>query len=467
VPAGANVALDGHPAAIQRPEPTLTVEDLEREIVQLSPKYLPPTHLRAMTSRVVRFREEPFDLCFSVPPRHSKTETLIHLVACILKRWPELMIGYATYNSDLAKTKSRKAQQLAIANGVELATKSLENWTTTAGGGLLAYGIDGSWTGKGVHFLIVDDPFKNRVEAESSARRERIWEAFTDALYTRIEPRGSCIVLHTRWHEDDLIGRLVGELDWASINMPAITEDPATGLERALWPERWPVEELDKKRRTLNAYNWVALYQGHPRPRGDRMFQDAYTYPVGSPASLGARIAIGLDFAYTERSQADYSVAVVLCRVGDRYFVLDVIRKQVKPPQFLAVLVELAKRYPTARFRLYGSGPELASVAFFRAAMRNRFIEAMPAIGDKFVRAMPVAAAWNAGAILVPGPNEERGLDEPPWLGDYLSELNSFTGVSDRHDDQVDATAAAYDALAQMPGLSGGSSAPKASGRRM
>lgn len=366
-----------------------------------------------------------------MPPRHGKTETLLHAIAWWLVQDPTLTIGYVSYGSEQATSKSRKARSLAQSAGLQLApdAQRLEEWRTLSGGGVLATGIGGGLTGQGVDVLLVDDPVKNRVEAESSTQRERVWEWFTDVGYTRLEPNGSIVVVQTRWHPDDLSGRLIDGGGWERLNLPAID-----GEGRALWPERWPAETLLKTRTQVGEYTWASLYQGEPRARGGSVFGDVTTYDV-LPSDL--RYAIGLDLAYTARTQADYSVAVVLGFSQGRYYVLDVQRLQVQASVFAVRLKALRRLYPTARFHWYTSTTEQGLAQLLGG--QGVPVQAQLARGDKFVRAQGVSAAWNAGRVLVP--------KNAPWLDAFLAELASFTGLEDDHDDQVDALASAYDSL--------------------
>jgi hypothetical protein len=175
-----------------------------------------------------------------------------------------------TYSADLSRSKSRKARTLAKTAGVQIAgdAKSLSEWRTTSGGGLLATGVGGPLTGQGVTgLLVVDDPVKNRVEAESEATRESVWEWFNDVAYTRLEPGASCLVVMTRWHPQDLAGKLIEEKGWEYIKLPAIDGDG-----KALWPEQFPVERLEAIREQLGEYSFSSLYQGEPRSRGGQVF---------------------------------------------------------------------------------------------------------------------------------------------------------------------------------------------------
>jgi hypothetical protein len=156
-------------------------------------------------------RGESVRVLVSVPPRHAKTETLLHGFAWLLARHPQWAIGYGSYAAEIAYSKSRQARDYARAAGVELRDDSsaVHEWRTRDGGGMLATGRGGPLTGHGVQLLAIDDPFKNRQEADSPTLRAQCWGWYTSTARTRLEPGGSIIITHTRWHPDDLIGRLL------------------------------------------------------------------------------------------------------------------------------------------------------------------------------------------------------------------------------------------------------------------
>jgi hypothetical protein len=206
----------------------------------------------------------------SVPPRHSKTETVLHAIAYQLARDPKTRIGYCTYSASLARAKSRLAQGYALNSGVTLSSRAASRWETTAGGFVLAVGIGGSLTGEGLDLLIVDDPFKNREQAESPLIRAKVYDWLSSTANTRLEPNGAAFVLHTRWHTDDLIGRLIKEeKGYDVLNLPAISQEG-----KALWPSRWSVEELLRKQsQDITDYDWQSLYLGNPRPKEGLVFK--------------------------------------------------------------------------------------------------------------------------------------------------------------------------------------------------
>ncbi|HMR05364.1 MAG TPA: phage terminase large subunit [Polyangiaceae bacterium] len=404
-------------------------------IPSLTPRFASPLHLAPLLDVYQRVAiGEEVRVVVSLPPRHGKTETLLHGIAWLLAQRPELQIIYASYAARIAEKKSRRARELAKKAGVPLASdsKSRQDWRTGVDdGGVWATSIDGSVTGEGAHLLVCDDLIKGRAEAESAATRERAhgW-LLSDAL-TRLEPGASVIVNMTRWHPEDPAGHAIA-LGWEHVNLTAITPEGAS-----LWPERWPLERMLKIRETLggeDGYEWQSLYQGNPRGRGSRVFGDVQFFD-SLPVGARMRVSIGLDFAYSTRTSADYSVAVVMAHIGELHYVLDVIRVQEEPRDFRERVRNAVKVHPGASAAAYAAATEMGGVEFIRDG--GIHVKGHVAKLDKFSRAIPVAAAWNMGKILLPR--------RAPWLNAFVSEVCGFTGVKDRHDDQVDALAAAFD----------------------
>jgi predicted phage terminase large subunit-like protein len=404
--------------------------------------YAAPRHLAPLVELLERAQREPVLAVVHAPPRHAKTETIISSLAWGLRKDPAKTHAYATYGAELSRSKSRKVRDYARRAGVQLRedAAALAEWLTTDGGGLLATSVMGPFTGKGVTgVLVVDDPVKNRVDAESPLIRDRTWEWFNEVAFTRREPGSSVIVVMTRWHEDDLAGRLLKQKDvrWESISLKAISEDG-----HALWPERYDERALDLIHRQIGEYSWASLYQGMPRPRAGRLFQDCQTY-LELPTEHDIKRSIGVDLAYTAKTQADYSVAMPWLRHGSKFYITGCVREQEQAPEFCERMKKLRKTHPGAKFRWYASGTEKGVGDFIKKA--GVPIEVVVVTTDKFQRAQPVAAAWNRGDVLVPA------SDSPhygPWVDTLLDEFAMFTGVGDVNDDQVDAGAAGYDLIA-------------------
>jgi predicted phage terminase large subunit-like protein len=421
-------------------------------VPHLSPNFLRPTHLKPVADVLARIkRGEQVFACLSVPPRHSKTELFIHAVPWFFQDRPDMQIAYAAYGMHFAKKKSRRMRAMTRRAGIPLASDSqgVEQWHTAADGYVLATAIEGGeFTGQGANLLIVDDPYKSRAHAESGVWREKVSEWFSDTAWSRMEPGASIVVMHTRWHVDDLIGELIQEqrVPWEYINLPAIRE--VDGEEVALWPERWPLEELRLKRRGTTEYNWWSNYMGQPRPRGGAVFgEPSYWTAADSVLRRPYRLVIACDPAATKKTHADHSAIVVLAATGHGegqiVDVLHVERHQVGIPALCRRLVEVARVWGAR-----GAAPIVVeAVAGFKGvpqvlkeiAPQLRIIEVTPT-QDKFTRAQPVADAWHGGRVRVPAKDYR-------WRGAFLKEVLRFTGVDDTEDDQVDALAHGFNFL--------------------
>lgn len=367
----------------------------------------------------------------STPPQHGKTITTIHALVYALLKDPKKRCVYVTYGASRAWDMNGDALNLAHEAGLEC-HGNRGHWVTPKGGGVMATGIGGPLTGYAVDgLLIVDDPVKNAEEAESVVYREKTLRWFQSTAMTRVHQHASVIIIQTRWHPDDLAGQLTRS-GWETINLPAVNDgsDPDRELGAPLDPIRYPLDYLAQLRREIGEHTWSAMYQGNPVPRGGEVFQGIRFFE--DVPRTGYRIGVGIDLAYTRSSKSDYSTIVVMLELGGIYHVVECIRVQVRAPEFKTILEKVLRQYP-ARPRWYCSGVELGAADLIGG------IDAQNAHADKFLRAQPVAAEWNAGQIYV--------LKDAPWLDVFRGEICHFTGVNDAHDDIIDAFAAAYDSI--------------------
>lgn len=403
-------------------------------LVKASPHLRRPEHLSAVLPYLEAIREAPQAFALSAPPRHGKSVLIQHLCAREMIARPGIRIAYGSYNLDLAGFCSTEVKDILISNNVEIDKnhKSKEEWRLENGSTFKCVAPGSGFTGRGADLIIIDDPYKGRLEAESGRIRDATWNWFTAVAITRRSPKASVIINHTRWVIDDLAGKATKEHGWPYINLPAIDED---GM--ALWPEEWPTEKLDEIREIIGAYEWSSLYMGEPRPRGGTVFGDPTAYTKEELPKTFKKVYIGIDAAYTKKTHSDYSVAVVIGQDDEGVvYVLDVIRKQCEAPVFGKLLQQLRHKYGCPPIYWSIGGIERAVVDFFESSCGVP-IKAVPAKEDKFVRAQAVAAAWNAGRVRLPSSQE-------PWVGPFLSEVLLFTGLDDPHDDCVDALAAAF-----------------------
>lgn len=392
-------------------------------------------------------------LVIEMPPRHGKTVTTSRFYpAWHLGRNPEHRVMLVSYGASLADKNSRAARNLirspyyqAIFPSVQLAadSRAVDSWDlSTVEGGVDALGIGGGATGKGAHILIIDDPVKNRAEAESETYRDRTWEAFTSDLYTRLEPGGAIVIMSTRWHMDDLTGRALqmdGE-DWKRLRFPALAEDddPLGRQEGdALWPARFPQDVLLGVQSALGSYEFASLYQQRPIARTGGLFDPLKIEIVDHAPELERTVRF-YDLAVTKKTTSDYTAGVKLGRAKDgRIVVLDVWRDRKELPDIHEAIVQnaLIDGAETA-IRLEAEKAGVIELAFLLRDRRlsGHRIDAVPPKGDKYTRAGPFASRVNGGQVLM-----VRGA----WNRAFLDELAVFPAGA--HDDQVDAASGAYE----------------------
>jgi predicted phage terminase large subunit-like protein len=444
-------------------------ESLYDFISRVSPHLKPERHLAPAIKLFERTRKERVRAVLAYPPRHGKTVTALHGVGWRVVRDPGLRHAYATYGDSLSVAGSRTMRRLVTQAGVDLArdANALHDWRTEHDGGVLATGVGGPLTGKGITGIaLVDDAFKNRKDAESRLKRDGVWEWFTDVVWTRLEDDASCIVIGTMWHGDDLINRLLtrgaGEdgVPFELVRMPAIAEENdilGRAIGEALWPttlsgqRKFDRDKLDEIRRLLGEYSFASLYQQRPRPRGTQVFAEPGRFRLADWRIDGHRICVCADPAATKKTTADNTAALVLAVKGygaDQVgWVVGHIRGQWEIPdnpheQSIGVVTRLKKLQEAWG----GVAIVVEAVAGFKSVPQMlravdpdlRVVEA-PAVLDKFTRAQPAASAWNGGRLLVP--------TDAPWAAGMIKRFREFTGNDDPEDDEVDALSHGWNAL--------------------
>ncbi len=420
-------------------------------IPRLSPGFAPPYHLGPLVDeleQVIAPRQGQRFYWFSVPPRHYKTTTLLHGAVKHLLRWPDQGIAYVSHSQPFASKQSKDLRKLCARAGFRFTRGSnrQDEWEVEEGGGLVARGIGAVEAGRGYRLILVDDPIGGHDDAFSAAKREAIFDALEDDVLTRLSPDGAVILVHTRWHPDDPIGRYQrGHNRWRGLNIPALS---GTEESEPLLPEVWGFDFLDGIRRS-NVYKFDSLYQGRPRSKGTKRFnEEPARYQFSELPRSGYRVAYGVDLASTAKTQADFSVCLKLVQHGHDtegrplYYVADLVRKQVDAPSFTLAMHTLHAHEPAPMLWLC-SGTEKGTAQFVQQKIKS-FKFRLTTV-DKFQRSEAVSEAWNQGRVLVPS-----GDDRPEWVDDFLDEVTNFTGQPSStrlHDDQVDALGGAFAAL--------------------
>lgn len=451
-------------------------------IPRVSPKLSPPYHLDPFVKAldgVIGGSIVDGRFVVACPIRHAKTVTILHAIALILAKDPTKEIMYISYGANFAQRNSRKARRFFLEAGGVISKdhNTIQEWVTEAGGQVLATGIDGEITGRGADIIFIDDPIKSREQSMSQIVRDVAGE-FVDEAIGRLNVGGSVFLVAARFHEDDPSGRCLKKVDedgkpeWQHIHLRAI-EDEGLPTERALWPERRPLDHLKKRRKQAGPYLWAANYQGDPKPPGGNIFGTPGRYMT---LPEGMRVILGVDLAYSGGKKNDHGCIVALGEHGGLFYVLHVERFLLRIDHARHRMRFAMGRFPGAASYSYVSGTERGPIILLgqetRPGARDGIvIHPLPARYNKAVRAAKTAAAWNGD----PEKGEPPRVLVPfsaPWLAEFLGEVCSFTGTdADPYDDQVDGLVAAFDMLEAAgssfgPGLAGRTQRGRGTSRR-
>jgi predicted phage terminase large subunit-like protein len=403
-----------------------------------------------------------------MPPQNGKSELVSRrFPAFTLGKKPDTRIIACSYSDSLAQDMSRDVQRimsmpeyaqlfphtrLAEARDEEKRTQGQFDVVGNRGY-YIASGIMGSITGKTSDIGIIDDPIKNRAEAESEVFRDRVYEQYTSSFTTRqFGSAGAIIICLTRWHEDDLAGRLLRLADenpdadrWDVISLPAIAETSNKYRQAGdpLWPPKYSLEELAKRRAGLGAYDWSALYQQRPAPSGGGLFQEAwFAGKFVDAAPVVARRARGWDTAGTEGA-GDWTVGVKIAETEGIFYVEDVVRVQRGPSAVDGLIRTTAEAdgIGCAQREEKEGGSAGAAVTAARLKTLAGFDYAGVQIsGSKVTRSKPFRAQCEGGNVRI-----VRGA----WNAAYIQELCGFPTA--KHDDQIDASSAAFNSVLLEP----------------
>jgi predicted phage terminase large subunit-like protein len=390
-----------------------------------------------------------------MPPRHLKSETVtVRYAAWRILRNPAMSVIIGAYNQTLAERFSRRAQKTLVGR-VELDKRrqAAAEWETAAGGGLRAAGVGGGVTGMGAELIVIDDPVKSREDANSETMRNKTWDWYCDDLYTRRNPDCAMVLIMTRWHEDDLAGRLLARMgsddefgdDWEVVNFPALAEDNdllGRRFGEALCPERYDLDELERIRAVLGN-SFYALYQQRPQPLEGGMFKKHWFEPFVSSAPPRLECVRYWDKAATEDGGCHTAGVLIGKTVDGQFFIVDVVRGQWSVFERESIIKRTAvvdrARYGNVVVIVEqepGSGGKESAEATIRN-LAGYSVYADRPTGDKETRAEPLAAQAEGGNVKL-----VRG----DWNAVYLDELAGFP--FGKYADQVDASSGAFNYLA-------------------
>ena len=355
----------------------------------------------------------------------------------------------ASHTTELAEKWGRRVRNLIAQYGPTLGIRLSDDnhaagrWELQSGGEYYAAGVGTGIAGFRADGAVIDDPIRSREDADSERVRDRIWDWYKSDLLTRLRPGGWVILIQTRWHEDDLAGRIITEAQsggerWEIVSLPAEAEGgDALGRQPGewLWDDDYGYGSfLRHEKATQPPRNWSALYQQRPAPETGDYFKAEWLRSYASePARETLNVYGASDYAVTSRG-GDYTVHVVVgVDPENRMYLLDLWRGQTTSDVWIEAWCDLVRKWKPAFWAeeqgqiISGVGPFLHRRAIERQAYTVR--EKFASRGDKAVRAQSIRGRMAMLGLYVP-----QGAS---WLADLRSELLSFPAGG--HDDQVDA----------------------------
>lgn len=372
-------------------------------------------------------------LAIFIPPRHGKSEMVtVRFPGYYLENNPDKRVIVGCYNQTLANKFSRKTRRI-MRERIALSNErtAVEDWETTQGGGYRAVGVGGGITGQGGDLILIDDPVKSREEANSEAYRERLWDWYTDDLYTRLEPGASIILIQTRWHQDDLAGRILANEDaknWDVISLPAIADpnDPLGRAEgEALCPERYDVAKL-LEIQSIQKGNFQSLYQQRPTAaEGAILKREYWRYYKMLPDTN--KIVQSWDTAFKVKKENDYSVCLTVGMTDTGFYAMDRWKHRVEFPELKRAVIQKAEQFQPSEILIEDKASGQSLIQELRRETRLPII-AIQVDTDKVARANASTGVLEAGKFYLP--------EGEPWVLDFIDSCAIFPNGA--HDDDVD-----------------------------
>jgi len=396
-------------------------------------------------SREVVLERSPRLMIF-MPPRHGKS----FIVSERFPVWhlchnPTHQIIMATYGQTLSDKFSKRARSLSRSELVkntfpdfdlDSEKQAIQEWETNKGGAYRSVGIGGGVTGTGCNILIIDDPIKNAMEANSKSKRENDWEWYATTAYTRLMPGAGICVIQTRWHEDDLSGRLISAMKsedgdkWEIASYPAIAEveDDRRKVGEALHPERYSQQRLSIIKRAIGVQAWNSLYQQRPSAVEGNMFKREWWKSFDETPKRFERLVQSWDCNFKGGVGNDFVVGILLGKIGADYYLLDLVRGQWDFVETIEQVKAFTKKHRKAKPILIedaANGPAVIS------SLKGKIsgIVAFRPEGSKEARAVTVTPICESGNVYL--------AENAPWRDSFIDETANFP--KGNHDDQVDA----------------------------
>ncbi|MCW5951967.1 MAG: phage terminase large subunit [Propionibacteriaceae bacterium] len=446
----------------------------------LDPRILQTPTLKLIDRELVGIYDQTDGrLILSCPPQIGKSQRCSRWFPLwVLKQAPNTRIGIVSYEHNVARRWGRAIRddiighpELGLRVRDDLAAQ--HEWQLDGyEGGVYTAGIGAALTGRPLDLLIIDDPLKDRAQADSQVYRDRVMEWWTDVGSTRLGPGAPVLQVATRWHEADLAGQLLAAPDgdvWRAVNIPAQADHrPEKGETDPLGRE--PGEYMESTRRNrrgepltraqwdavkarAGSRTWAALYQGRPSPaEGGIIKRDWWRYyqtplwidmPDGSKRVTGFdEILQSWDLTFKDTAKSDYVVGQVWGRIGASIYLLDQVRGRWDFPETIRQFRALSAKWPDAVLKIVEEKANGAALISMLHQQIGGIVPETPT-ESKIARTNAVAPLVEAHNVHLPDP------ELAPWIGEFVEEWAAFPNGS--HDDQVDGGTQALRRLGIMP----------------
>lgn len=415
-------------------------------------------HLKPVCEALQKVERGEIDrLMIFMPPRHGKSQSVTETFpSYFIGRQPDRRVIEVSYSKGFAQKFGNSNRRKLLNFGEKLFGVTLDrtnnsktNWDIAGrDGGMISVGLGGAITGEGADLLLIDDVVKNRKEADSKTVQNAIWDEWTATLLTRLHPGGRIILIMTRWHEDDLAGRILKEAEetgehWEIINLPCEAEenDPlGREVGEPLWPERYGKAWMDRKKKAVGSRDWQALYQQNPRPDASMQMFRREWFRIVQDYPRKARQVRYWDLAATEAKPGkdpDWTAGGRVAEMDGVYYIVDIARTRATP-KGVEDLVRQTAELDTRRIPIHmeqegGSSGVNTVDRYRRDVLKGYTFYPDKKTSNKVERAAPLSAAAEAGNVL---------LVCGSWNKDFLDEAEAFP--RGRHDDMVDAVSGAF-----------------------
>ena len=427
---------------IQAARELIAIGKAQRSLIEFTKRCMPdfwPARYRTYIADLLEQveRGEILNLAITLFPGAGKSTLLQAFVAWFLGRDPRRKVINASNGADLAERNSIASRGCFTSpewpfEGELGEKQAMTRWTTTAGGGLYAVGVDGKVIGWRGDLVLADDIMDGY---GTQSERDGIWKWFQENMTGRLNPNGARIVVMQRWGPDDVVGRIQESADadaWTIVRLPALAEanDPMSReIGEPLWPEGgWTKEVFERRRTAMGSRAFECQFQANPIPSDGNLVKTDWFQNRYKKLPHFTKIVCGVDAAAKTGVANDWSVVATIGITKSEMYVLDIDRRRVEFPDLVRMVISAHERHNPSAIYVEDASNATAMIQVLKSESRLPIVP-VKAVASKIARIEGVTGMMEAGKVILP--------DEASWLVEFEREL--FSVPNSKHDDMVDA----------------------------